>query len=188
MGAVSRSRRTVAVLRPGRVAERRGLIPSPFAAQVADRLYPPSRLAELEKFRPVRYTPNPAPTTADSLTPADATTTQPDNEDASDAPSPAPAPAPESSSDDEDESIEASIARELAALKSKARGGPKPKKARTVGPDGQPAPKPPKPRFQSLETKTECLVFIAVGFPYDPLELSNAIVEEVRETGNAKTR
>ena len=51
------------------------------------------------------------------------------------------------SEDDEDESIEASIARELAELKnSNTKGKGKP--------SGQ--LKGPKPRFQSVETSTEC--------------------------------
>lgn len=167
--------------RPPWLTLERALTDQTLSSQVADRLYPPERLAELEKHRPLRYTPASASTdpTATPTDPALAT---------DDLTLDAPSPAPDSPSSDEDESIEASIARELAALKSAKGRGPKPKKPRTVGPDGQPGPKPPKPRFQSLETKTECLVFIAVGFPYDPLELANAIVEEVRETGNAKTR
>lgn len=58
------------------------------------------------------------------------------------------------SEDDEDESIEASIARELAELKQAGHKG----KGKATG-----KPKGPKPRFQSVETSTECCEFISLG-------------------------
>lgn len=95
--------------------------------QVADRIYPADRLAELALLRAHRTAQAPGET-------ADA-----EAEDADEA-----------SSEEEDESIEASIARELAELQSAG----KKRKAAQPG-----KPKGPKPRFQSVETSTECSEF-----------------------------
>ncbi|ORY84636.1 hypothetical protein BCR35DRAFT_351747 [Leucosporidium creatinivorum] len=124
--------------------------------EVADRIYPADRLAELALLRAHR-TAQP-----------DAQTANPEGMDEDEA-----------SSEEEDESIEASIARELAELQSagKKRKAPQPGK-----------PKGPKPRFQSVETSTECMLFIATAWPYDPVELTEAIVREIQETAVSHTR
>ena len=116
--------------------------------QVADRLYPPERLAALELLNP----PRPAPAVEDG------------EEDLNKATLVAHSGSEEEEEDEEeDQSIEASIARELAALRS-AR--PSRKK---WGADGdksagvtKPKVKGPKPRFQSLETHTECCELLSL--------------------------
>ncbi|GAA5828820.1 hypothetical protein JCM3766R1_003831 [Sporobolomyces carnicolor] len=87
-------------------------------------------------------------------------------------------------SDEDDLDIEASIRKELAALKS-GRGGSQTKV--TVQDKGKGKAKE-RPRFQNIETGTECLCFIAIAWPYDPVELVEAIVSEVQETGQSRTR
>ncbi|GAA5957058.1 hypothetical protein JCM3765_005393 [Sporobolomyces pararoseus] len=95
----------------------------------------------------------------------------------------APVVADDSDDDDDDLDIEASIQKELAALKS-GRGGSQTK----VKQDKGKGKAKERPRFQNIETGTECLCFIAIAWPYDPVELVEAIVSEVQETGQSRTR
>lgn len=72
-----------------------------------------------------------------------------------------------------DDDIEAQIAAELRDIKSseRRRGG--------VG---------KAVRFRSVETDTECLVFISVSPPFDPYLLTYTLLEEVESTGVARSR
>ncbi len=72
-----------------------------------------------------------------------------------------------------DGDIEAQIAAELRDIKSSERrrgGGGK------------------AVRFRSVETDTECLVFISVAPPFDPYLLTYTLLEEVESTGVARSR
>lgn len=100
-----------------------------------------------------------------------------------------------------DESIEATIARELAELRSakptrsgwtsnSKGGGGRDSKAgggQSGGPK-QPKVKVVRQRFESLDTKTECVVFIAFKYPYDPVEITERIVMDLQETGISRTK
>ena len=120
--------------------------------------------------------------------------------------SPAPVVVDDSDDDDDDLDIEASIQKELAALKS-GRGGSQTK----VKQDNGKGKAKERPRFQNIETGTECrefhlsflfmcivaesnplslslVCFIAIAWPYDPVELVEALVSEVQETGQSRTR
>lgn len=95
--------------------------------------------------------------------------------------------------EDLDESIEASIARELAQLKA-ARPARKDWNDRN-GRDASKDTGPPKPkvktirrRFESIEVKIECVIFIAFQWPYDPLEITERIVMELQATGQLRTK
>ncbi|GAA5965809.1 hypothetical protein JCM8115_003011 [Rhodotorula mucilaginosa] len=98
--------------------------------------------------------------------------------------------------DDEDLDIEASIQKELAGLRAGHGGQVAPAKARRSktgnGRDDKDKDKQQqrqeRPRFQSIQTDTECLCFIATAWPYDPVELTEAIIAEVQETGQSRTR
>lgn len=132
----------------------------------------------------------------------------------------APAPALDADDDDDDdEDIEASIERELAALKAGRGSGKMAPGRSTAGGSGGAATtegqdkgkNKERPRFQSIATDTECrasllsrvlrrtggtcaddpsgaVCFIATAWPYDPVELTEALVAEVQETGQSRTR
>ncbi|KPV73897.1 uncharacterized protein RHOBADRAFT_54485 [Rhodotorula graminis WP1] len=163
--------------------------------EVADRLYPPERIDKMVAARQAdidaRKALGPPAPAAD----ADAADPSPSPTSAPPAPAAPTAPAPNSDDDydDDDDDIEASIQRELAALKS-GRGSGKMAPGRTAaggapGADGQDKGKSKeRPRFQSIATDTECLCFIATAWPYDPVELTEALVAEVQETGQSRTR
>lgn len=73
------------------------------------------------------------------------------------------------------EDIEAQIASELQHIKaSERRRGPQPSGTQD--------------RFRKVETDTECLVFISVSPPFDPLTLVTTILDRVAETGEPGTR
>lgn len=149
-----------------------------FPHQVADRIYPAERVAELEQVRAHRIATLQA---EQGEVPAVEDDGEPSSE--------------------EDESIEASIARELEELKSAGKKG----KGKADG-----KPKGPKPRFQGVETNTECrepcrplrlcycallltadpstVLFIAVSWPYDPVELVETIVRDIQDTAVGHTR
>ncbi|KAL8276919.1 hypothetical protein RQP46_010647 [Phenoliferia psychrophenolica] len=136
--------------------------------ETANRIYPAERLAELEKTRLVR-----APVESDPTEPA-----------LDDEPEPEPEDEPEV--EEEDDSIEAQIARELKEMADTKAGTVNARrKARKAG--GEQV-KTVRPRFESLETATDCLIFMSVAWPYDPVELVEAIVMEVQETGISRTR
>ncbi|GAA5938141.1 hypothetical protein JCM3775_005355 [Rhodotorula graminis] len=163
--------------------------------EVADRLYPPERIDKMVAARQADIDAKkalgpPAPA-------ADADAADPSASPAPPPPAPAAptaaAPTSDDDDDDDDDDIEASIQRELAALKS-GRGSGKMAPGRTAaggapGADGQDKGKnKERPRFQSIATDTECLCFIATAWPYDPVELTEALVAEVQETGQSRTR
>ncbi|KAK4691510.1 tRNA acetyltransferase TAN1, partial [Phenoliferia sp. Uapishka_3] len=135
--------------------------------ETANRIYPAERLAELEKTRIIKPS------------------YLPEGEEGTEAASPV---AEESSdSEDEDESIEDQIARELREMAQvKAGTITAHKKAKKV--EGSPKVKRVRPRFESLVTNTDCLVFMSIAWPYDPVELAEAMVMEVQETGVSRTR
>lgn len=110
---------------------------------------------------------------------ADADTADPSASPAPPPPAPsaptAPAPTSDNDDDDDDDDIEASIQRELAALKS-GRGSGKMAPGRTAaggaaGADGQDKGKnKERPRFQSIATDTECCASLALSLSSLPLE------------------
>ncbi|GAA5873616.1 hypothetical protein JCM3774_004992 [Rhodotorula dairenensis] len=181
--------------------------------EVADRLYPPERIAQMQQARLAWIssradkngaTSNLADQDADvdaddddeHLADADEATT-----DSAASPAPAVAAADDDDDDDdEDLDIEASIQKELAALKAGHGGQVAPAKARRSksgvitggGGDGvadkDKKARKERPRFQSIQTDTECLCFIATAWPYDPVELTEAIISELQETGQSRTR
>ncbi|GAA5869037.1 hypothetical protein JCM1840_000449 [Sporobolomyces johnsonii] len=146
--------------------------------EVADRLYPPERIEKMKAAREAQLQKGEKPEGDDGMN---------EDEIATDGATPAPAPAPVvDDSDDDDDDIEASIQKELAALKA-GRGGTVVTKAASKDDKGKGKAKE-RPRFQSIETGTECLCFIATAWPYDPVELVEALVSEVQETGQSRTR
>ncbi|KAI5474849.1 THUMP domain protein [Pseudohyphozyma bogoriensis] len=135
--------------------------------ETANRLYPPERLAELELLRPASEPkaaadaePNAAPTEMEI--PADA--------------------AMDSDSDDEDLDIETAIAKELEQLQSSTK-----KQKKSEGGDKGKA-KTQKHRFLSCDTNTECLIFMSLAWPYDPVEIVEEIVKNLQATGVSTTR
>ncbi|GAA5995922.1 putative tRNA acetyltransferase [Rhodotorula paludigena] len=150
--------------------------------EVADRLYPPERIEKMVAARQARAAEGKE--TAAAADDGDA-----DKVDAETSAAPAPpAAVVDSDDEDDDEDIEASIERELAALKA-GRGSGKmaPGSSKAGAADAKGKGKE-RPRFQSIQTDTECLCFIATAWPYDPVELTEAIVSEVQETGQSRTR
>ncbi|KAM0746741.1 hypothetical protein T439DRAFT_329440 [Meredithblackwellia eburnea MCA 4105] len=148
----------------------------------AERIYPKERLEELEKTRINK--PEPEESQEDE---------EEDKEEGLSMTEEEQAPPPVDEEDDEDESIEAQIARELKEMKELQAGSQKKEKRqqnRQLNSNGKPLArvKRVKPRFESLETHTECVVFISIQWPYDPVELTHAIVKDVIETGVARTR
>lgn len=109
--------------------------------QVADRLYPPERIAQMqakrEEERLARLAEKGESVEAEM---------KDDDEEATPAPEQAPSPSP--APDDFDDEME----RELAELRSATRGKTAPSKG---GPDAKGKAKE-KPRFQSVATDTEC--------------------------------
>ncbi|GAA5928362.1 hypothetical protein JCM1841_003541 [Sporobolomyces salmonicolor] len=146
--------------------------------EVADRLYPSERIEKMKIAREAQLQKG-EPLEGDDGMGED----EPSTEEARLAPAPAPVA---DDSDDEDDDIEASIQKELAALKA-GRGGTGVTKTASKDDKGKGKAKE-RPRFQSIETGTECLCFIATAWPYDPVELVEAIVSEVQETGQSRTR
>ncbi|BGP42587.1 hypothetical protein JCM10449v2_006599 [Rhodotorula kratochvilovae] len=149
--------------------------------EAADRLYPPERIEQMLAARQATFKDKAALETDDA----------PVEGDGEPAPPAAPSPAPPQDSDDDDDDdddddIEASIQRELAALKSGRGAGKMAPGKSSAGEDKGKAKE--RPRFQSIATDTECLCFIATAWPYDPVELTEAIVSEVQETGQSRTR
>ncbi|SCV73440.1 BQ2448_7366 [Microbotryum intermedium] len=181
--------------------------------EVADRLYPKERLAELEKLRPAKA----AATTSDApgLMNQDATEApiKPEEEQQED-------PQAEKETE-EDQSIEAQIAREIAALNprktKKSKKSLSSQSTSTKGGTG----KKKRARFLSAETGTECgqsffptrstptrqrrahervadlspdsmrvrtVCFFSIAWPYDPVELCKGIVDDLQSTKVLKTR
>ncbi|GAA5984912.1 hypothetical protein JCM10908_002447 [Rhodotorula pacifica] len=173
--------------------------------EVADRLYPPERIQKMQEARMAWIkaredkAPGGAPQDLGLDEEAENAEMDDDDEEKEDE-TPAPPPAVDADSDSDDEEdldIEASIQRELADLKAGHGGQVAPSKARRSkagggGEDQQEQKKvqqrKERPRFQSIKTDTECLCFIATAWPYDPVELTEAIVAEVQETGQSRTR
>lgn len=120
---------------------------------MADQIYPPERLQELNKLRAHRYQ-DPAESTAGAT--AEAQT----EEDGLSGPSEgSDQEAASEEQGEEDESIEATIARELAELKQdheQKHKGSGAKRRDRLAPKDQSKPKGPKPRFVSVQTNTEC--------------------------------
>ncbi|BGP26850.1 THUMP domain protein [Rhodotorula toruloides] len=146
--------------------------------EVADRLYPPERVKALQDEREARLKEVRG---EGAMVDEDGEAGQ--GEAARSEPQAQP---PIDSDDDDDEDIEASIERELAALKA-GRGAQGLVKKESAGAKDKGKAKE-RPRFQSIQTDTECLCFIATAWPHDPVELTEAIVSEVQETGQARTR
>lgn len=94
---------------------------------------------------------------------------------------------------EEDESIEASIARELALLKQARPNRKEWSQTKNREPSTSTGPKEPRVkrirnRFESVDTKTECVVFISFDYPYDPVEITEFIIKELQETGISRTK
>ncbi|TNY18305.1 hypothetical protein DMC30DRAFT_355713 [Rhodotorula diobovata] len=161
--------------------------------EVADRLYPPERIEQMVAARQASIKSKKAAAEPAASEPADEQGSAP----AQPAAPAAPAPALDADDDDDDdEDIEASIERELAALKAGRGSGKMAPGRSTAGGSGGAATtegqdkgkNKERPRFQSIATDTECLCFIATAWPYDPVELTEALVAEVQETGQSRTR
>lgn len=180
------------------------------AQQVADRLYPKERLDKLVEARKLlieeRDKARQAALSEEgpqvSMEQDDDSKAEGDEETSTTTTVP-PVVADDSDDDDDDLDIEASIQKELAALKS-GRGG---SGTKVAAPDKGKGKAKERPRFQNIETGTECrelarctcssseinvprvsVCFIAIAWPYDPVELVEAIVSEVQETGQSRTR
>ncbi|GAA5898167.1 putative tRNA acetyltransferase [Sporobolomyces salmoneus] len=159
--------------------------------EVADRLYPKERLDKLVEARKLlieeRDKARQAALSEEgpqvSMEQDDDSKAEGDEETSTTTTVP-PVVADDSDDDDDDLDIEASIQKELAALKS-GRGG---SGTKVAAPDKGKGKAKERPRFQNIETGTECLCFIAIAWPYDPVELVEAIVSEVQETGQSRTR
>ncbi|GAA6017835.1 hypothetical protein JCM11491_004639 [Sporobolomyces phaffii] len=157
--------------------------------EVADRLYPKERVDKMIEARRAMIEEKARARQAEEGTESvvamdqegEAETAEGDDAKASET---TPIVAEDSDDDDDDLDIEASIQKELAALKS-GRGGSQTKVK--IQDKGKGKAKE-RPRFQNIETATECLCFIAIAWPYDPVELVEAIVSEVQETGQSRTR
>ncbi|GAA5838698.1 hypothetical protein JCM5353_000858 [Sporobolomyces roseus] len=152
--------------------------------EVADRLYPKERVeAMIEQRRKDLEVKAKARETS--------AMDQDEEQTEVDAPQPVLAVVEDDTEDDEDDDIEASIEKELAALKS-GRGGSQSKVKKDAagggGGDKGKGKAKERPRFMNIETGTECLCFIATAWPYDPVELVEALVSEVQETGQSRTR
>ncbi|GAA5929557.1 putative tRNA acetyltransferase [Sporobolomyces koalae] len=149
--------------------------------EVADRLYPKERVDQLMEARRAVLAEKEKARLESQGEPV---SMQQEEDAPQEEPKPAPPIVSDDDEDDDDEDIEASIQKELAALKS-GRGGSQTKVK--VDDKGKGKVKE-RPRFQNIETGTECLCFIATAWPYDPVELVEAIVSEVQETGQSRTR
>ncbi|SGZ12622.1 BQ5605_C028g10517 [Microbotryum silenes-dioicae] len=177
--------------------------------EVADRLYPKERLAELEKLRPVKAATTNGP---DAVKNMDEDTAQAPIQ-AEEEPEQEP-PQVEEEEEEEDQLIEAQIAREIAALNPRKPKKPKPSSSSdpTSTTKGDKSKKE-KARFLSVETGTECgqfhfgrcptrgadegdadylalatVCFFSIAWPYDPVELCKAIVDDLQSTRVIKTR
>ncbi|KDE09869.1 hypothetical protein MVLG_00267 [Microbotryum lychnidis-dioicae p1A1 Lamole] len=152
--------------------------------EVADRLYPKERLAELEKLRPVKAATTNGP---DAVKNMDEDTAQAPIQ-AEEEPEQEP-PQVEEEEEEEDQLIEAQIAREIAALNPRKPKKPKPSSSSdpTSTTKGDKSKKE-KARFLSVETGTECVCFFSIAWPYDPVELCKAIVDDLQSTKVIKTR
>ncbi|GAA6007088.1 hypothetical protein JCM10207_001502 [Rhodosporidiobolus poonsookiae] len=148
--------------------------------EVADRLYPPERIEKMQAAREAQRLERLAQGGEDTGMGDDETQEGEDVEEKQEETAPAQAPAFADSDEDDEDDIGASIRKELEAMKGGRKAAP-PKK----GGDGKAKE---RPRFQSIQTDTECLCFIATAWPYDPVELTEALVSEVQETGVARTR
>ncbi|GAA6039299.1 hypothetical protein JCM8097_003251 [Rhodosporidiobolus ruineniae] len=147
--------------------------------EVADRLYPAERIEKMQAAREAQRQAGKAdPAGEEDEGMEEDKADEPAAAEAE--PAPAPAPAKKDDGSDFDDDMEA----ELAALR--AGGGQK--MAPTKGGADAKGKAKERPRFQSIATDTECLCFIATAWPYDPVELTEAIVAEVQETGIARTR
>ncbi|KAM0791727.1 hypothetical protein ACM66B_003996 [Microbotryomycetes sp. NB124-2] len=141
--------------------------------QVAELVYPQERLQQLERQRIERD---------DNLSKSTSTSANPVNQQArSDEQS------GDSQDEDLDESLEASIERELAQLKANNTNS-RHRKGQAGNDDSKPKGKREKLKFESIETDTECVVYIATRWPYDPVELTHAVVQHVKATGMSQTR
>ncbi|SJX63143.1 related to TAN1-putative tRNA acetyltransferase [Sporisorium reilianum f. sp. reilianum] len=80
----------------------------------------------------------------------------------------------------EEDDIAAQIAAELKDIKSSERSrGPSKKGKSSAG---------PTPRFRSVETDTECFLFISVSPPFDPYLLVYTILSDVELSGEPRSR
>lgn len=190
--------------------------------EVADRLYPPDRIKDLQDKRRQWLQERAGDATATATATVGDDDDEDEDEDAADTQvveeQETPLAANLDSDDDDDElDLEASIQKELAALKAGHGGKVAPTKARKQQPGGGGGDKAQarreRPRFQSIQTDTECreylfatmarfigepdvdahglwraVCFIATAWPYDPVELTQAIIAQVRETGQSRTR
>lgn len=157
--------------------------------QHADRLYSPERIAEFEAQRTARAAAYAAAAAEGGAVVEEEPTVEPESEE---------------EEEEEDDSIEASIARELAALKEERKGGKSgtlSEKKRKTGDR-----KKNRPRFQSVKTDCDCrmslilllqihflisflaVCFVATAWPYDPVELTESIVTELQATAVSQTR
>lgn len=131
--------------------------------ETADRIYP--GVTPLPQREPLA-----AKTTEDDEDDMDALRNGPSSVQQEAAPA---QPPPLAKTDGDD--IEAQITAELQDIKASERSGPR-SGLGTVE------------RFRKVETDTECLVFISVSPPFDPLTLVVAILDDVAKTGEPGTR
>ncbi|BGP19124.1 hypothetical protein JCM10213_005635 [Rhodosporidiobolus nylandii] len=150
--------------------------------EIADKVYPPERVAKMVAEREAQRKEKDGAVEGEGED--EAMEAEGEEKPAVEA-APEP-PAAEEEEDDEDD-IEAAMEKEMAALKAGGGGGrgtAPPKKASADAKGKQKE----RPRFQSIQTDTECLCFIATAWPYDPVELTEAIVKQVQDTGVSQTR
>ncbi|KAK4054995.1 hypothetical protein OIO90_003336 [Microbotryomycetes sp. JL221] len=79
---------------------------------------------------------------------------------------------------DTDDSIEALIEKELQQLK----------RQQPTSSSQQQQRRRIKPKFESVQTDTDCLLFVTTRWPYDPVELCHEMVKHVQHTGQSQTR
>lgn len=133
--------------------------------ETADRIYPGVVPTPLPQQDVAPKTAEEDEDDMDALRNGPAAATKPSAQPEPAVPQPAP---PTADSDD----IEAQIAAELQHIKASERRGPR----------------STTDRFRKVETDTECLVFISVSPPLDPLTLVVALLDEVAKTGEPGTR
>jgi len=88
--------------------------------------------------------------------------------------------------EDEEESIEDAIKRELAELKQ-TTGGKRKRGKEDEGADGQ-SIKRVKRRFEKRDTDTQCLSYVLVRRPFDPVELVETIVKDLADGEPSRSR
>ncbi|KAN0065707.1 hypothetical protein ACQY0O_000837 [Thecaphora frezii] len=103
-------------------------------------------------------------------------------------------PAPPVKAATVEDDIEAQIKAELAALRGDSEAPNKKTKTQQTKGNKAKAQKDtledgtPTQRFKTIETDTECLIFISCARPIDPYKMVYAVLEEVERTGEPRSR